>query len=227
MNMEHTMLPENNCLMLKEGLCKLSLKNGSDSDMQLIEQLQAELAEVKAQRDTAKQEYNGLGLQLEQLQADIRNLKSGHFCPSPQLAALGDVCNCAHSDRHRAMDWSTIKELQAERDKLKRNLLIYGLHLDDCPCYIPLGKWSDNTHHTLTDDKLNLEETNAGGTIITVKCTCGFEKAQKGMNMDAMLKSDAVIQNLKMDIKQLQAELKEQKRECKEGWRRWKVLKDG
>jgi len=40
--MEHLMLPENNCPMLKAGLCELSLTNSGDLQAK-IEQLQAEL----------------------------------------------------------------------------------------------------------------------------------------------------------------------------------------
>jgi len=55
--------------------------------------------------------------QVEDLIAENENLKSGHFCPHPQLAKLATTCNCVHSDKHRATDWAQISQLQAELDK--------------------------------------------------------------------------------------------------------------
>lgn len=71
------------------------------------------------------QDNSWAGEIIEQLQAEIEDLKSGHFCPSPQLAKEATICNCAHSDRHRAMDWEKIKQLQAALEK-------YGEHLPGC-----------------------------------------------------------------------------------------------
>jgi len=61
-------------------------------------------------------------LQAENKRLEERNkdLISGHFCPQPQLSKLADSCNCAHSDRHREVDWASIDKLQAENKLLKK-----------------------------------------------------------------------------------------------------------
>ncbi len=69
--------------------------------------------------DYAISQIYDLCAEVEKLQTEIENLISGHFCPSPQLSKFSTTCNCAHSDRHRAMDWASIDKLQAELDKLQ------------------------------------------------------------------------------------------------------------
>ena len=44
--MEHTLLPDNNCLMLQAGLCKLSIANHTTS-LEIIEQLQSRVKELE------------------------------------------------------------------------------------------------------------------------------------------------------------------------------------
>ena len=46
---------------------------------------------------------------------------SGHFCPNPQLSKLASTCDCAHSDRHRKMDWETIDGLTKVLEKIAKN----------------------------------------------------------------------------------------------------------
>ena len=75
--------------------------------------------------------------------------------------------------------WQQIEELEIENKQLQTNLTKYGMHLDDCPCFVPQGKWADNDHHTRTDEELIFKEVN-GLVTITVKCTCGFDQALKG-----------------------------------------------
>lgn len=59
----------------------------------------------------------------KQLKETIKDLKSGHFCPIPQLAKSANAtCDCAHSDRHRAIDWATIDKLEAENKLLQARL---------------------------------------------------------------------------------------------------------
>ncbi len=67
------------------------------------------------------------------------------------------------------------EQLQAEAEKYKKAALKYGMHLDNCPCYIPDGKWKENNHHSKTDNEPNIIEAN-GMTTITVRCTCGYAK---------------------------------------------------
>lgn len=68
-------------------------------------------------------------------------------------------------------------------------LQIYGVHLDDCPCYIPPGRFQDNDHHTKTDAELVTTERDGIFTTV-VKCTCGFyealdrEKKRRSKDMD-------------------------------------------
>ena len=73
----------------------------------IIEQLAEKLhfAEKRIERDKAH---------IEQLEEENKDLISGHFCPSPQLSKLATICDCAHSDRHRALDWARIERLEAE-----------------------------------------------------------------------------------------------------------------
>ena len=52
--------------------------------------------------------------EIAKLKEDKKDLISGHFCPNPQLSQLASSCNCAHSDRHRKMDWETIDKLRTE-----------------------------------------------------------------------------------------------------------------
>jgi len=72
---------------------------------------------------------------ISHLQSDIERLKaelaearqmnedflSGHFCPNPQLSKLASTCDCAHSDRHRKMDWETIDGLTKVLEKIAKN----------------------------------------------------------------------------------------------------------
>ena len=81
-----------------------------------------------------------------------------------------------------------IREATKWAKQLRANLIKYGMHLDDCPCFIPQGKWSDNNHHTKTDEELNIKEAN-GLVTITVKCTCGFGPALEGKEEIQNLKS--------------------------------------
>jgi len=72
--------------------------------------------------ETANKRIADLQTQLAEAKERIEGLISGHFCCSPQLAKIATTCNCAHSDRHRAMDWAIIDKLQqqlAELTKLK------------------------------------------------------------------------------------------------------------
>lgn len=55
------------------------------------------------------------------LKEEKKNLLSGHFCPSPQLAKLASICDCAHSDKHRKDDWATIDRLTAALEKIAKN----------------------------------------------------------------------------------------------------------
>jgi len=64
-----------------------------------------------------------IALAVKQLQAELDNIKSGHFCPIPQLAKLATTCNCVHLDKHREAGWATINRLQAELDKYKQRLM--------------------------------------------------------------------------------------------------------
>lgn len=95
---------------------------------------------------------------LEQLQIELNKYKAGNV---PVTEIISD-------NESMAME---LEELQTE-------LRIYGGHLKHCPCYVPPGPWKNNSHHTKTDDELNIIEKN-GVTQITVKCTCGFEQALK------------------------------------------------
>ncbi len=98
---------------------------------------------------------------------DDKNGTGGHICyktSGVRAIPIKDFCLSGNCDK--------LKQLRA-------NLIKYGMHLDDCPCFIPQGKWADNDHHTKTDDELNIIEID-GVTTITVKCTCGFEQALKG-----------------------------------------------
>lgn len=82
----------------------------------------------------ALKEISRLQAEVKRLKETIKNLKSGHFCPQPQLAKakMATSCNCAHSDRHRAIDWATIEKLQAKVKWLKENLIEYGRHCAGC-----------------------------------------------------------------------------------------------
>lgn len=55
-------------------------------------------------------------------------------------------------------------------------LLKYGLHLEDCPCYIPVGNWKDNYHHTKTVTDFYVIR-KSGIFVWTVRCTCGYYEA--------------------------------------------------
>ena len=57
---------------------------------------------------------------IKELKEENKNLKSGHFCPSPQLGKLAISCNCVHSDRHRAIDWVEIAKLKEALEKIKQ-----------------------------------------------------------------------------------------------------------
>lgn len=88
------------------------------------EQLQAELDKYKDTILTMHGSIRNLGDENRDLckmvkdkETELNDLKSGHFCLSPQMAKMATLCDCAHSDRHRATDWATIDELQAELDK--------------------------------------------------------------------------------------------------------------
>jgi len=66
--------------------------------------------------------------EIAQLTADIAEARqmnedflSGHFCPNPQLSKLASTCDCAHSDRHRKMDWETIDGLTKVLEKIAKN----------------------------------------------------------------------------------------------------------
>jgi len=79
---------------------------------------------------------------------------SEHFCPNkPQLSKLANLCDCAHSDRHRKMDWETINSLTAdintkEKDiaNLKKEALEYRKM--DKQNYVVCGK-CHKEYHTL------------------------------------------------------------------------------
>ena len=57
-----------------------------------------------------------------ELKEKIKDLESGHFCPQPQLSKLASTCDCAHSDKHRALDWAAIDKLDAENEQYREAL---------------------------------------------------------------------------------------------------------
>lgn len=101
-------------------------------------------------------------------------------CSATGHLAINLLQSCDIIDQQAA----EIEQLQAENKRLKEDLLKYGLHLDNCPCYVPDGERSVNAHHTKTMDELNIKKKN--GFITTVKCTCGFEQALKGENNEKL-----------------------------------------
>ncbi len=116
--MEHTMLPENNCPMLKEGLCLLSLED--DGPLSRIEQLQIELRDAKTYGELAIVAADDTMKLCKQLRAELNLAGARHDASCHDLLGNIDKLEKQRSQLQAELDthrWIPVSERLPRKDE--------------------------------------------------------------------------------------------------------------